>query len=98
MPVILSNCTIAGLPYAKYKNQQSSTSECLRCPPNARQLTRTATGTDGVQAFDEELREKVIRYQDQYFDAREENVRKRRDVPENIAKASHCSSRRDDRC
>ncbi|ORY88678.1 Serine/arginine repetitive matrix protein 2 [Leucosporidium creatinivorum] len=68
-PIVLSNCTIAGVPYSKYKDLKKSGSNVQ------------------TQPFSEDLHQRVLTYQNELFDAREENIRKRVEEPELAAGA-----------
>ncbi|KAI5479928.1 hypothetical protein MNV49_002218 [Pseudohyphozyma bogoriensis] len=63
-PMLCSNCTIAGIPYAKYKRGDA--------------IGDTAP-------FSEDLHERVVRYQNQLFDARVHNIEQRKAISDQMA-------------
>lgn len=83
------NCSIAGVPYAQYKKlKKGKGAFSLTSPfpcfailiPSAR-LRVTFAGNVDTQAFSDELHQRVLQYQNELFDARELNVRKRAEEP-----------------
>ncbi|SCZ96450.1 BZ3500_MvSof-1268-A1-R1_Chr8-2g10201 [Microbotryum saponariae] len=93
-PLVWSNCTIAGLPYAQYQalKSKASTSHWKRVSPIPAKrdfpISSHFAGSSEfskTKAFDEVLHQRVMNYQNSLFDAREQNARERVDVPNNYA-------------
>ncbi|GAA6030729.1 hypothetical protein JCM8097_006292 [Rhodosporidiobolus ruineniae] len=66
--IVLSNCTIAGHPYADYQRKKEK-----------------GLPVEKTQPFDDVLHQRVLNYQNELFDAREENARERVDAPARTA-------------
>lgn len=56
-----------------------------RLPFRRADLSTLTTGNVQTQPFSEDLHQRVLTYQNQLFEAREENIRKRREEPEMAA-------------
>ncbi|KAK4047814.1 hypothetical protein OIV83_005157 [Microbotryomycetes sp. JL201] len=84
---VLSNCSIAGMPYEQYKREHPSAgaypSERVKTQPKNRQYADDSE----TQPFSEELHKRVLINQNQLFDDREVNIRKRREEPAMAAQA-----------
>jgi hypothetical protein len=89
--MVLSNCTIAGLPYLEYKKKMPAGGQSRWFPSTARivasdpRLTSVRVDLPDTEPFKDDLHQRIVDYQNQLFEAREENVNARRTEPQRIA-------------
>lgn len=91
---VLSNCTIAGLSYPEYKKQMPSGGQSRPSGPSSlphsapcAQLTSFALlsfGCSDTEPFRDDLHYQIVTYQNDLFDAREQNANARRTEPDRI--------------
>lgn len=99
--IIVQNCTITGLSWSEYQRKKRKGGARLRTRVEASNSRDWNGGADSLlawtelgktQPFDDNLHQRVLKYQNDLFDAREINARERVDAPARTAQVKRAYS------